>query len=236
MRPLPPSPVRERHAISPERGLRVASLKRWLWPFTLLAIAALTCAAWLAWGRSNAQHPLAWLNVQGQFSAPSGVLTLWASPLLHLHRDHFAFNVAVLLVLGAVGAQLRTPARGALAALLAWPLGTALLIVWPGGPQWVIGLSGLNHALATIVGWHGVASPGLARPERLGAALLLVGVGAKLAVERSWVAPVRSDSVWGFDVAVSAHFTGVLGAALSLLVVGAVCYGLSRRGSCAPKP
>ena len=181
------------------------------WPLTCALLIAASVALWLA-GISGHVVPQHWLW-HAEFW-PRQPWTLWTGPLLHFLGAHLAGNALALAALAVLGAALHAPRADALALLLAWPLGTLALTLWPavGG---FYGLSGLVHAAAAIVALRALADPQL---RWLG---LLVGGGLmiKLALERGWAVPVAFDSAWGFNVVFAAHLAGAsVGAGMLLLL------------------
>lgn len=140
--------------------------------------------------------------------------THWTAPLVHFLLPHALANMLALAALGALGTALSARPRDALALLLAWPLSTLTLLLWPqvGG---YYGLSSLAHAAAAILAIHALTSPASLRTGQwLGIGLLI-----KLALERGWDTPVGFDDSWGFNIVFAAHLTGaVAGAAMALIV------------------
>jgi len=168
---------------------------------------------WLAAveGLASPQH-LAW-RADGWQAAP---WTLWTAPLEHFMLAHALANGLALAALAALGSMLSAQPRDALALLLAWPLSTLGLLLWPqvGG---FYGLSGLIHAAAAILALRAIMSSTTYRYGQWLAAGLLF----KLALEHGWDTPVGFDTGWGFNVVYAAHLTGAgAGAAMALVLQG----------------
>ncbi len=154
--------------------------------------------------------------------------TLWSAPFVHLSAAHALGNVGALVLLAALGWALRAPAWAALAALLAWPMSTAMLLAWP-SVQWVAGLSGLVHALWAVLLACSLAASMAGqgdRPNQWVLAALSLGLLAKLAIEAAWAEPLVTRAAWSFKVATAAH----LGGAVAGLAAGGLMAALVRLG------
>lgn len=178
------------------------------WPGLCLLLGGLSTLLWAldAPGATRIAPLLAW-DVARWSAAP---WTLWTASLVHLSGSHLLANLLALAALGVLGATLQAPRSAAVALLVAWPLSTASLLLWPAVTGYR-GLSGLIHA-AVLALWAHAAINSIAKPL---AFALLAGVGLKLATERAWVLPVAFDPDWGFNVVYAAHLSGA--------VVGAAC-------------
>ena len=181
------------------------------WPLLCGLLALLSVAVWLA-GVAGHVVPDRWMWHHDLWRTQPW--TLWTAPLLHFLWPHLLGNALALAALAVLGTALKATPRDARALLLAWPLGTLALTLWPavGG---FYGLSGLVHAAAAIVALRALADPPL---RWLG---LLVGGGLmiKLAIERGWAVPVAFDSAWGFNVVLAAHLASAsVGAGMLLLL------------------
>ncbi len=143
--------------------------------------------------------------------------TLWSGPLVHFLWAPALAHALALAALAVLGWVWAARARDALALLLAWPLGTLALALWPQvGGSW--GLSGTVHAAAGVLAVRALA----ARRTRWLGLLLAGGLAVKLALERGWAVPVAFDSDWGFNVVAAAPLCGTLaGAGLALLLESA---------------
>jgi len=172
---------------------------------------AASALAWLAavQGLVSPQH-LAW-RADSWHAAP---WTLWTAPLEHFMLAHALANGLTLAAMAALGSMLSARPRDALALLLAWPLATLGLLLWPqvGG---FYGLSGLIHAAAAILALRAIAEPST---QRIGQ-WLAAGLLFKLALEHGWDMPVGFDTGWGFNVVYAAHLTGAAAGALMALVL-----------------
>ena len=110
--------------------------------------------------------------------------------------------------LGATG-------RDALALLVAWPLGTLALLLWPEvGGYW--GLSGPIHAGVAVLALRALRTPGTRWLGRL----LMAGLVFKLGLEAGWANPVGFNDAWGFNVVYAAHLTGAVAGLATALVLG----------------
>ncbi|HSV54660.1 MAG TPA: rhombosortase [Burkholderiaceae bacterium] len=161
---------------------------------------------------------------------PQRPWTLWTASLVHLSGSHLVANLLALAALAVLGAALHAQRSAALALFIAWPLGTASLMLWPGVAHYR-GLSGLIHA-AVLALWAHTAINSIAKPVSF---VLLAGIGLKLMMEHAWSQPMAFDPDWGFNVVYAAH----LGGAAAGAVCGLLCCGLAlgwrkaRRGQAA---
>jgi hypothetical protein len=131
--------------------------------------------------------------------------TLWTSALVHLGPAHLWGNVAALAALALLGHQLRLPAAAVWAWLLAWPLLTLGLLLWPEITRYT-GLSGLIHANVSVI-WSFVA---IKNRVKWLSFTLFAGMALKLLHERAWQSGVVFSPDWGFDVVVAAHLAGAV--------------------------
>jgi membrane associated rhomboid family serine protease len=145
--------------------------------------------------------------------------TPWSAPLAGLTPLHAFGNVLALAAIGVLGHATGARPREALALLIAWPLTTLGLLLWP-TISWYAGLSGLIHAAAAIIAWRALTQDG----TRGIGVLLAAGLLIKLLLERGWAMPVGFDSHWGFNVVYAAHLCG----AVSGLVTAAAVDGAIR--------
>ncbi len=197
---------------------RKPDLWGYIWAATCLAIGfgALTLALLLPVSPElGANHPLAW---QPQH-ALARLWTLWTAAWIHLSWAHLVGNLLALGALAVLGHSIRAGTAAAVALLVAWPLATASLVLWPQVTGYA-GLSALIHAAALVL-FAQAAIYSVAKPF---AYVLLVGVGLKLLTERAWQHPVVFDPSWGFNVVVASHLGGALAGAVS----GFVVIGLAR--------
>ena len=135
----------------------------------------------------------------------SSFWTLWTAPLVNITPFHSLSNLLALAAVGVLGYAVDARPREALALLIAWPLTTLGLLLWP-ALQWYAGLSGLIHAAAAIVAWRALTQRG----TRGMGALLAAGLLIKLLSERGWAIPAAFDSNWGFNVVYAAHLSGTV--------------------------
>lgn len=159
-------------------------------------------------------NPTALLWVAGAW--PQAPWTLWSTSLVHLSGNHLGANLLALAALALLGHTLRLGHAATAALAVAWPLGTALLALWPQVTHYS-GLSGLNHAAALVISMFCAMHPGSVRGARPIGLALLAGTGLKLWLEQAWAHPVVFDPDWGFVVVAAAHLSGAL--------AGAVCGG-----------
>lgn len=185
--------------------------KLWLGLCLLHAVASML--VW--WAGPPVAQLLTWRADQG-WQHP---WTLWTTAWVHIHTPHLIGNQMAVGALAAMAWLVRPDVRAALAWLLAWPLLTLALPLWP-HIGYMVGLSGLVHAAVAVVAvhsWWGQNTPAPA-PRRWGA-LLAAGLCAKLALEQGWHWPVVWHSGADMSVVQAAHLTGG--------VAGAVLGGLS---------
>lgn len=157
-----------------------------------------------------AGYPLAW-DASSWVHEP---WTLWTSAWVHTSAGSLGGNLLALAALAVAGAALGAGRVAALALLLAWPLTTLSLLLWPDVASYA-GLGGPIHAAAAVIGVH-VARRTALKPL---AGLLFGGIGLKLLAERGWAQPVAFDPSWGFNVVYAAHLAGTLMGAGCALVV-----------------
>ncbi|MDR0458722.1 MAG: hypothetical protein LBH10_06840, partial [Burkholderiaceae bacterium] len=140
--------------------------------------------------------------------------TPWSAPLVNLTPFHAFGNALALAAVAVLGQAVGARPRDALALLIAWPLSTLGLLLWP-AVGWYAGLSGLIQAAAAIAAWRALTQRG----ARGIGALLAAGLFIKLLLERGWATPIAFDSYWGFNVVYAAHLSG---AATGLIAAAAV--------------
>ena len=172
---------------------------------------------WLA--RDNAPHPLAW-DAVGWVLRP---WTLWTAAWVPDSAGSLAANLLAFTALAVLGAWLRAGQAAALSLLLAWPLGTAALLLWPEVTHYR-GLGGPVHAAAMAL-WADLAFRSSTKPLSFA---LFAGMGLKLLLEHGWTQPVAFDPSWGFNVVYAAHLTGALAGAASGLVLAAALLARGR--------
>ncbi len=191
---------------------------RYIWLATCLGVGvgALTLALLLPASReTGALHPLAWQP----HHALARPWTLWTAAWIHLSWAHLVGNLLALGALAVLGHSIRAGTAAAVALLVAWPLATASLWLWPQVSGYA-GLSALIHAAALVLIAQ-AAIYSIAKPLSF---VLLAGMGLKLLTERAWQHPVVFDPSWGFNVVLASHLGGALAGAVS----GWVVVGLAR--------
>ncbi len=174
--------------------------------------SALALASLVAWAggkqASLVWHAIAW---------PQHPWMLWTASLAHLTTAHLLANLAALLVLAVLGGFLRAQWPATLAVLLAWPLGTLALVLWP-DIAYFAGMSGLLMAMLAVLCVQAATQAG----TRAASVVLLVVLVLKLLSERAWSQPMAFDPHWGFNVVNAAHLSGALAGAGSALLVRAL--------------
>jgi hypothetical protein len=193
---------------------RLYGLKAWLAVCALLAGGS-AAVAWTSGMAAPAQdlaaHPLAW-HAAGWVMQP---WTLWTAAWVHTSPGNLGGNLLALGALAVSGAALGAGRPAAIALLVAWPLGTLALLLWPQVTSYG-GLGGPIHAAAMVLAAL-VSQRPLLKPL---SPLLFAGMGLKLLAEHAWVQPVVFNPSWGFNVVYAAHLTGaVAGAACGWLAV-----------------
>ncbi|MET4578270.1 rhomboid family intramembrane serine protease [Ottowia thiooxydans] len=181
------------------------------WPLTCTLLVLASAGLWIAAVKGVVSPQLlAWQPALWK-SAP---WTLWTAPLEHFVFAHALANNLALVLLAVLGSLVSAQPRDALALLLAWPLSTLGLLLWPevGG---YYGLSGLVHAAAAVLTLRALSSSATSRIGQW----MAIGLLLKLALEHGWAMPVGFESSWGFNVVFAAHLTGaVAGSAMALIV------------------
>lgn len=187
----------------------------WAWGGLCGLLAVICIGAWLLpveWQIAMRWHAQSWGH------AP---WTLWTASLTHLSDTHVLVNVLALVCLAIIGTHTGCGRLEALAVLVAWPLSTALLLIWP-QVQFYAGFSGLNHALALVIIAQSAMYLIVKREFSVIAFLLALMLLSKIIWEQAWQVPLRPDASWGFAVVQAAHLTGLLAAAIALAFVYAV--------------
>lgn len=180
---------------------------RWLrpsrtWPSLCLVLAMASLLVWIAGlpatGADLAHHPLAWQS-DHWVGRP---WTIWTSAFVHATPGHLLANLLALAAVAVLGVALDASRLACLALLLAWPMGTECLVLWPRITHYG-GLSGLIHAAAGVLFvLSAIEKKATPIPQVLGAALAF-----KIATEHAWAVPVAFDPAWGFNVVVAAHLS-----------------------------
>jgi rhomboid family GlyGly-CTERM serine protease len=144
--------------------------------------------------------------------------TLWTASLVHLSSTHLMLNLLALLCLAIIGWHTGCGRDEVMALLLAWPLSTGALLIWP-QVQFYAGFSGLNHALALMITAHAAVAWIARQVFSVIACLLALLLLAKMLWERPWSEPLRADAGFSFSVVQAAHLTGMLAALLAVALV-----------------
>ncbi len=188
------------------------------WPVLCLALGLGGLYAWYG-GRQLllVWHAGAWAYHPWQ---------LWTASLAHLTTAHLLINLASLLALGILGGFMHAGRRAVAACLLAWPLSTLGLVLWPEISHYS-GMSGLLMAMLAVLAVHANTMS-----ETRVSGLVLLGVlGFKLLTEHAWSQPMAFDPRWGFNVVYAAHLTGAVAGAVSAAALMGVQILRRRRGS-----
>lgn len=178
-------------------------------------------AQWPAWAQAMTLHPDAGWH--------QALRAWWAAAWLHGSAAHWHHNLLALSALAAFGMVLQAPPRAALAWFLAWPLTHVGMLHQP--LHTYLGMSGVLHAGAAILAWHGLMSPkkpGLA--ARIPAAILLIGLVLKILMENPWHYTLIRSPGSDINVAPWAHLSGgVAGTVMFLFTsVTALTAGVKR--------
>ena len=167
--------------------------------------------AWLVW------HAEAWSYHPWQ---------LWTASLAHLTAAHLLINLAALVALAILGGFMHAGRTAVAACLLAWPLSTLALVLWP-EISYYSGMSGLLMAMLAVLAVHATT-----RSEaRVSGMVLLCVLGFKLLSEHAWTQPMAFDPHWGFNVVYAAHLTGAVAGAVCAAALQSVNFLRRRRGS-----
>jgi hypothetical protein len=179
--------------------------RSWLLLCALHAVASML----LWWAGPAFGDPLVWRE-SATWSSP---WTWWTSAWVHLNTAHLIGNQIALGMLAGLAWIVRPSFRSTLTWLLCWPLLQLSLLIWP-QIGYAVGLTGLLHAGATVLGMDLLLRRIRIPKARRWGALLLLALGVKLLIEQAWRQPV----VWNAadDMAVvqamhlSACFWGVV--------------------------
>lgn len=185
------------------------------WPAACALLAGGAAAVGLLAGSTHdaAGSALAWNAVLW----PLRPWTLWTSAFIHPAGATLLAGVLALAALAVLGTVLQAGRAAALALLLAWPLSTLALLLWP-QVQAHMSLGGVLHAAAMVL-WAHLVLHGLWRPLSY---VLFAGMGLKLLSEQAWAHPVAFDPDWGFNAVHAAHLTGAAAGAVLGLALGAL--------------
>jgi len=179
------------------------------WPGLCLALGLGGLYAWSG-GRQEMLiwHAALWLHHPWQ---------LWTASLAHLTTAHLLINLATLLALAILGGFMHAGRPAVAACLLAWPLSTLGLVLWP-DISYYSGMSGLLMAMLAVLTVHATTLS----ETRVSGVVLLCVLGFKLLTEHAWSQPMAFDPQWGFNVVYAAHLTGALAGAASAALIGAL--------------
>jgi hypothetical protein len=177
------------------------SVRDWLLLCALHGVASML----LWWAGDNLVETLTFRS-DGWINRP---WTLWTTAWVHMNTPHLIGNQLALGALTATAWIVHPPRACALAWLLAWPLTTLTLLIWP-QIGYAVGLSGLLHAGALVLAVHLLFKHIRVPKARRWGGLLLLAVLAKLALEQGWSQPVAWDPGNDMSVVLAAHLAGGL--------------------------
>jgi rhomboid family GlyGly-CTERM serine protease len=180
-----------------------------------------SAAVWLAGGWATGE-PGSGLLIWDALEWPQRPWTLWTASFVHLSGGHLLANLLALTALAVLGWSLRAGTAATVALLLAWPLGTLSLLLWPAVKQYS-GLSGLVHAAVAVL-WAHAALDEESKPLSF---ILFAALGLKLLTEHAWSLPLAFDVDWGFNVVYAAHLGGALAGAGCGLLAGLYAHGIA---------
>lgn len=184
--------------------------KLWLSLCVLHAVASMLVwwmgerlAAWMIW-RADDWDDRPW--------------SLWTSAWVHMNTQHLISNQLAVGALAAMAWVLKPGLRASLAWLLTWPVIPLVLPYWP-HIGYYAGLSGLIHAAVAVVGVYLAAGRATVPMARRWGGMLLLGLLAKLLVERAWHWPVVWSDNLGISVVQASHLVGAVAGAAAVLAV-----------------
>ncbi|MDB5870781.1 MAG: hypothetical protein JWQ07_223 [Ramlibacter sp.] len=189
-------------------------MRAWLAACALLGAGSITVAWTSGFAMPTdgpAAHPLAW-DAIGWVLRP---WTLWTSAWVHTSTGNLGGNLLALAALAVLGAAIGAGRHAAIALLVAWPLGTLALLLWPEVRNYG-GLGGPIHAAAMVLATVAARRPAL----KALSPVLFGGMALKLLAEHAWSQPVVFDPSWGFNVIYAAHLTSALAGAVCGWIAG----------------
>lgn len=150
---------------------------------------------------------------------------LYTAAWVHYSPMHLGGNLLALALVGWLGVAARMPAAATLAWCLSMPLCHLALLARPEVLHYG-GLSGISHAgVAVVVSWllwHGQPT------QRRIAALLGLGLIAKIWSESPWGEGLRMVAGWDIAVVPWAHASGVIAGVLCALLTSAARHWLAK--------
>lgn len=167
------------------------------------------------WAGSSVYEPLVWRAEQGWRSP----WTWWSSAWVHLNTAHLIANQIAMGMLAGLAWVVRPSMRSTWVWLLCWPLLQVSLLIWP-QIGYAVGLTGLLHAGATILGVDLLLRRIRIPKARRWGALLLLALFTKLLIEQAWRQPVVWNSADDMAVVQALHLSGVCWAVLLSLSRG----------------
>lgn len=144
--------------------------------------------------------------------------SLWTSAWVHMNTQHLISNQLAVGALAAMAWVLKPGLRASLAWLLTWPVIPLVLPYWP-HIGYYAGLSGLIHAAVAVVGVYLVAGRTTVPMARRWGGMLLLGLLAKLLIERAWHWPVVWSDNLGISVVQASHLVGAVAGTVATLAV-----------------
>lgn len=188
----------------------VAQRLAWLKVCASLGLGAAAVSWTLRLAAPDAGQAMAWTAAHW-LSRP---WTLWTAAWVHSSAGSLAGNLLAMLALAVLGASLRVGRSAAAALLVAWPMSTLGLLLWPQVTTYS-GLGGPIHAGAMVLWSHLALRPS----GKAWSFAVFSAVGLKLLAEAAWSQPVAFDPSWGFNVVYAAHLTGAAAGAACGLVI-----------------
>lgn len=164
------------------------------------------------WAGESTYRPLVW-RADTTWSSP---LTWWSSAWVHLNTAHLIGNQIALGMLAGLAWIIR-PSRGSTGVwLLCWPVLQLSLLVWP-QIGYAVGLTGLLHAGAAILGVDLLLRRIRIPKARRWGVLMLLALCTKLVLEQAWRQPVVWSAADDMAVVQALHLSGATwGVLLSL--------------------
>lgn len=159
----------------------------------------------LWWAGESFYAPLVWRAD----SAGSTPWTWWSSAWVHLNTAHLISNQIALGMLAGLAWIVRPSRRSTWVWLLCWPLLQLSLLLWP-QIGYAVGLTGLLHAGAAILGVDMLLRRIHIPKARRWGGLLLLALLIKLALEQAWRQPVVWDAADDTAVVQALHLSGAV--------------------------
>lgn len=159
----------------------------------------------LWWAGESFYAPLVWRAE----SAGSTPWTWWSSAWVHLNTAHLISNQIGLGMLAGLAWIVRPSRRSTWVWLLCWPVLQLSLLLWP-QIGYAVGLTGLLHAGAAILGVDLLLRRIHIPKARRWGGLVLLALAIKLALEQAWRQPVVWDAADDMAVVQALHLSGAV--------------------------